>query len=346
MERSFALDLLEPPAFLKNNHVQTIFSTIFPPVNNLRKTYKFEDIILPTSDKTGDSLWIDHNPPLASYDKNAVPYNGYYLILLHGMEGTSDSPYIVSMAEKALLSGYGVVRVNQRSCGRGENLATRCYNAGMTDDIELVENYVYKTLSKNIVLCGFSLSANLVLKYLGENKKTKASLFSAVSPPLDLRKACEFIDSPKGILYRKVFLDSFKEKYKKGIFTASPEIVANAMKVKTMFDFDDLVTSQIFGFKSALDYYKHSSSMYYIPNITTKGILIHAEDDPLVPPDAFKNIPWKKYKNITTLLPAEGGHVGFLTKKTKLIPDGRWLNFVLFEYFKRQLKTGKKEAGK
>ncbi|MBP7280492.1 MAG: alpha/beta fold hydrolase [Leptospiraceae bacterium] len=326
---------LHPPKFLNNNHVQTIFTTIFPPKNNLKTKYESDVIILKTKDESGDFLWLDHNPPLSKTDKKAVSYNGYYMVLFHGMEGTSDSHYIVSLAEAALLNGYGVIRVNQRGCGKGEGLSKKGYNAGKTDDVALIENHVYRHYSKKIILCGFSLSANIILKYFGEKRTIRSKFFSAVSPPLDLKRACEYIDSPAGLFYRRVFLDSFKDKFKRGVLMASKEIKQNAYNAKTMFDFDDLVTAPLFDYKGALDYYKHNSSIHFIHKIKTKGIVIHAMDDPLIPPDTFRSIHWKKIPSLTPILTETGGHVGFITRKTEEIPDGKWLNFILLQFFRK-----------
>ncbi len=327
MERDIPL---EPPRFLNNKHVQTIFTTIFPPKNSLRTIYENEVCILKTSDKSGDYLWLDHSPPIRS---QKIKYNGYYLVLFHGMEGSSDSHYIVSLAETALLAGFGVMRVNLRGCGRGEGLSKKGYNAGLTIDFKLVEDYVYKNFSKNIIFAGFSLSANTLLKYLAE-KNSKIKLFSAVSPPLDLKKACEFIDSRTGIFYRKVFLNSFQDKIERGVYTCDEKLKEKILDVDSMFDFDDIYTGPNFGFRGALDYYRASSSIYSIYKVKTPGIMIHAKDDPLIKPDVFNSINWKKLPHIKPILTDQGGHVGFITKKTEQIPNGKWLDFVLTSFYK------------
>lgn len=331
MERNIPL---VPPRFLENNHAQTIFTTIFPPKNLLRTVYPNEVCILKTNDNSGDYLWLDHSPPLTKY-------TGFYLVLFHGMEGSSDSHYIVSLSEAALKKGYGVIRVNMRGCGRGEGMSKKGYNAGLTSDFKLIEDYVYKNFSKNIILAGFSLSANTLLKYLSE-KTSKAKLFSAVSPPFDLKKACEFIDSSKGIFYRNVFLKSFKDKIRKGIYQLDEKKKEKVLSVKTMFDFDDIYTGPSFGFRGALDYYKSSSSISKLYKIKNRGIIIHAEDDPLIKPDIFNSVNWKKLPQIKTILTEKGGHVGFITKKTEQIPNGKWLDYVLLEYYSSHLLNSRK----
>jgi uncharacterized protein len=260
------------------------------------------------------------------------------------MEGDSDSHYMVTLAIAALESGYGVVRVNLRGCGRGEGLSTMIYHAGKSEDIEDVENYVFKNFSKKLIFCGFSLSANMLLKYLGEKERPNIELFSAVSPPIDLKKCCEHIDSPKGKFYRDRFLESFKKKIRRGLVYSNPKTVGTVYETKTMFDFDDMFSAPLAGFRGALEYYKQCSSKNYIYGISQKGIVIHADDDPLIPPDDFLNIDWNKLPNLTRILTKGGGHVGFMTDKSDEIPDGRWLNHVLLSFFMKNRKEEKKLA--
>lgn len=291
-----------------------------------------------SSDGSGDSLWLEHSPPL-SYYKTAIPYNNHYMVLIHGMEGDSDSHYMVTLAIAALEAGYGVVRVNLRGCGKGEGFSEKIYNAGKSEDIEDVENYVYKNFSKNLIFCGFSLSANMILKYLGEKKRPRIKLFSAVSPPLDLKKCCEHIDSPEGKFYRDRFLTSFKEKIRKGVIHSNPRTVNLVYETKTMFDFDDLFSAPIAGYRGVLEYYKNCSSKNYIKNIEQTGIVIHADDDPLIPADDFLSVEWDSMQNITKILTRGGGHVGFMTDKSDDIPDGRWLNYILMEFFNKNIAS-------
>jgi hypothetical protein len=333
MERSFEIRSFPKARFLKNKHSQTIFSSFFPPQNHLKTNYAYEDIYLETEDGIGDILVIHHNPPVSKYKKFPVPFNGYHLILIHGMEGTADSHYMVTLGEAALKSGFGVVRMNLRGCGVSEGITAKIYNAGNSTDIDRVVKYVYSHINKNLILCGFSLSANSVLKYLGEANRKEISYFSAVSPPLDLKKGCDFIDSDKGKFYRDFFLRSFKEKIKNGMIRANPEWLENALKAETLFDFDDFLTAPMHGYRGALDYYKDCSSINYIYNIPQKGVVIHADDDPIIPSETFESIDWKKIPNIIPILTRGGGHVGFLTEKTHDYPDGRWLNHTLLHYF-------------
>ena len=337
MERSFEIKSFTHHRFLKNKHSQTIFSSFFPPKNLLKTEYLYEDIYLEMQDKTDDILCLHHNYPLSKYKKAPIPFNDFYLILIHGMEGSADSHYMVTLGESALKAGYGVIRVNQRGCGAGEGLSSGIYNAGNSEDIDRVVQYVYSTISKNIILCGFSLSANSILKYLGEKRRSKVKYFSAVSPPLDLKKACDHIDSIKGKFYKDFFLYSFKDKLKRNIIRVPLAKKEQALTAESMFDFDDYLTAPMYGYRGALDYYKDCSSINYIYGVSQDGIIIHAGDDPLIPEESFKSVDWNRLPNLLPILTEGGGHVGFLTKKTNDIPDGRWLNHALLQYFAEKI---------
>ncbi|WCL48031.1 YheT family hydrolase [Leptospira sp. GIMC2001] len=329
------MDSFRPRKFLGGRHVQTIYNAFFPPQNNLRSKYLCEDIYLPLGD--GDVLVLEHNPPLEWTGKFNKPFNGYYILLIHGMEGSSESHYMISTAKNALERGYGVVRMNMRNCGKGFGFSKKPYSAGHTSDVESVLRFMKNNFSQNLVVSGFSLSANLILKYFGETRDHIARYFSAVSPPLDLKKTCEFIDSPSGKFYRKYFLDTLHEKVRSGIFGLEREFAERASKCKTFFDFDDFVTAPLCGYKGVLDYYAKCSSINFIPKIRHKGIVIHAEDDPVVPSKVWHEVAWHRIQNIQTVFTKKGGHVGFLAEESSQVPEGRWLSGILLDFFDTQI---------
>ncbi|EKO31837.1 YheT family hydrolase [Leptospira santarosai] len=330
----------KPKRFFQSKHLQTVYNTFFPPENRLRSKFYFEDILLQLSDDSGDALWLEHNPPIAHYSSSGPVWNGIYLVMIHGMEGTSDSAYLVSLAQSALLKGYGCVRMNLRNCGRGQGFSKGTYNIGQTKDVQDTIDFVWKKLSHRIFLSGFSLSASLVLKYLGEKRNHKVETFSSTNPPLDLFKGCKFIDSREARFYRDRFVSGFRKKIKNKIIQLPPELEKNAFRAKTFFEFDDQVTAPFFGYKGAAEYYQDCSSIRYIPNIRHPGIVIHSEDDPVVPPFDWETIRWDKLPHIQTILSPKGGHVGFLTDPTPEIPDGRWLNKIILDYFDSKTNSG------
>ncbi|TGK19213.1 alpha/beta fold hydrolase [Leptospira fluminis] len=326
-----------PKRFVSGKHAQTIYNTFFPPANRLRTEYFCEDILLTVRDDSRDILWLEHNPPVSTYGKKGPKWNGSYIVMLHGMEGDSESPYLVSLAQGALNRGYGSIRVNLRNCGRGRGFAKHSYYAGQSEDLEDVLDYVRESVCSKVFVSGFSLSANLILKFFGERTDRQARGFSAVSPPFDLAKNCAFIDSARGRFYREHFLNSFRRKIKEGVVQLTPEIGVNLANVRSFFDFDDLITAPTFGYRSALDYYKINSCKDYISSIRHPGILVHAEDDPVVPLFEWDSVPWEKLPHLKVLLTKKGGHVGFVADSSPEVPDGHWVTKILLDYFDSKL---------
>lgn len=333
------MDGFQPRRFLGGKHVQTIYNAFFPPENTLREKYHCEDIYLKLKDKSGDCLVLEHNPPMEWFERPYPrSYNGWYILLIHGMEGSSESHYMISMAKNALERGYGVIRMNLRTCGRGWGYANKPYNSGASEDLETVLEYIEKFYSKNMIVSGFSLSANLVLKFFGESRRHIARYFSAVSPPLDLKKTCEFIDSRKAKFYRYHFLETLHRKVRSGVFHLPLQLEERAAKASTFFDFDDFITAPLSGYRGVLDYYTKASSIQYIPHIREEGIVVHAEDDPVVPSKVWHEVPWHRFPNIHTVFTKKGGHVGFITEESSQVPEGRWLSRILLDYFDRKIK--------
>ena len=313
----------KPRFGLANKHLQTAFRVIFKPEFRPSENCLYEEILLQLSD--GDYLWLEHNRP----DK----WNGWYLVLIHGMEGDSGSHYMLSMAGSAAGRGYGVIRMNMRNCGKGLGYASRPYNAGKTDDLQEVVDFVHSNLSKNIFISGYSLSANLVLKYFGEKRNHKAAGFSAVSPPFHLHNTCNYIDSWRGLFYRKRFLGQLTAKVKNGFFPA----YTGQIKFPTFYSFDDRVTAPLSGYKNAADYYNKCSAIRFLGLIRHRGIVIHSTDDPVVPAQDWLDIQWEKQPNLKTVITSRGGHLGFICKKTPDIPDGRWLDRIILNYFDNEI---------
>lgn len=323
-----------PRKFLEGKHLQTIYNVLFPPDNSLDQLSKTGAILLPSTDNSGDHLYLEHNFPLAES-------NGHYLILLHGMEGSSESHYMVSVAKAAIERGYGVIRANLRNCGKGFGLASKPYNAGQSEDLGAIVSYVTKKYSPRIFVGGFSLSANLVLKYMGESPPPSIIAFSATSPPMDLKRSCDFIDSRSGSFYRNHFLETLKEKVSSGLYPITEEQKLKILKCKTFFDFDDFFTAPMSGYLSVLHYYQKCSSLSFLDKIQTPGLIVHAEDDPVVPPESWGEVPWTSFPSLTTVITEKGGHVGFVSNPSSELPDGRWLPKILLDFFDSHVKRKK-----
>ena len=256
--------------------------------------------------------------------------------MIHGMEGCSESHYLLRLSYFALKRGFGTVRVNLRNCGDGLGLANNSYHAGFTSDIESVLEYVYKNISENIILAGFSLSANTVLKYLGEKRRNHyCKVFSCVAPPLNLETSCKNIDSPSKKFYKNYFLKSLKNKVKKSYVQVNEQIFNQIDSVQTMFDFDDKVTANLFGYKNASEYYRINSCESFLPKIQNRGLILHSLDDPII---FVKD--WLKKKELNPKLDfifsKKGGHIGFCFDRY-FFQRKCWLSETLIDYYETKI---------
>ena len=307
----------KPPLFFRNGHFATIYSGIIRSVNGV--VQKRERLILSDEDFL-DLDWSEATQPTEKL-----------VILLHGLEGDGQRPYITGSAKILNENGYDACAVNYRGCSGETNRLYRSYHSGATEDlIEVIDHILNTRNYSEIYLKGFSLGGNLLLKYLGEGnpvpKEMKGAV--AVSVPCSLHNSCTQLLSPKNVLYAKRFkrnlLDKLRQKQQ--LF---PERITNAdiRMIKTLKDFDDIYTSRAHQFKDALDYYEQCSSLQFLPNIAVPSLIINAKDDSFLGPECY---PFKEVENNANLYletPTYGGHVGFWGKNNITYTEKRALDF-------------------
>jgi predicted alpha/beta-fold hydrolase len=258
------------------------------------------------------------------------------LLVVHGLEGSAESHYMLGTADKAFRSGFNVVRLNMRNCGNTEHLTPTLYHSGLSGDIRAIVNeFIVVDGLRRIFVAGFSMSGNIVLKYAGEDgERSPAELkgVCAVSPSADLNACANAINSPSNWLYRQSFMASLRRRIraKHRIYPQSYD-VSGLSKVRTIRQFDDRYTAIDGGFRNADDYYEKSSALRLIKNIRKPTLIIHAQDDPFVPfkPLTDPDIAANPY--VIMLAPEHGGHVGFVANKP--IPEDRfWAENRLVEF--------------
>ena len=274
------------------------------------------------------------------------------LLIVHGLEGSADSHYVVGLAVKALAHDFNVVRMNMRNCGGTLHLSPTLYNAGMSDDLVAVLKYLKeKEGLTNIIPVGYSLGGNIILKALGELSSRAPKLVSgacAISPALDLPKCVNAVEVGFNRLYELRFIITLKQKIRRKSrlfpdrFDAS--FVRNLHKLR---DFDETYTAPDGGYESADDYYTRASSLPIVNQIAAPTLIITAKDDPLVPFESFEHDNLKN-PNITLLAPGAGGHGGFMHNAPDFLhlnhghteshckPDVFWAENRLIEYCHRR----------
>jgi predicted alpha/beta-fold hydrolase len=241
------------------------------------------------------------------------------LVLVHGLEGSSDAGYARSMSYAALEAGFATHRVNLRSCGGTESLAPSNYHSGQTSDVLYVLRELKRTRSAPIFLIGFSLGGNVSLKLAGELGDAARELLAgvcAVSTPIDLAACATALGRPQNRIYARRFLSRLKEKIRTR-HRQAPEIytLEHLPKVRTIYDFDDYYTARLFNFGTAANYYKTQSSNQFLERIRVPALIITAKDDPLVPFSTYDHPAFQRNGCLQLVAVEHGGHLGFIARR-------------------------------
>jgi predicted alpha/beta-fold hydrolase len=263
------------------------------------------------------------------------------VILIHGLEGSSQSKYILAATSEFNNEAIDTVAFNLRSCSGEDNLLLHTYHSGKTDDVHFVVNHIIDNYSyENTVLVGYSLGGNLTLKYMGEFAKTQSSKIKcavAVSVPVDLSSSSAVMSSYKNKVYMENFLKTLRlkvlEKARK--FPEFKFDKDKLLQAKSFSDFDGLYTAPVFGYSGAEDYWEKASSKPYLKFIETPTLLITSKDDPFLGEECYPIKEAKASKNFYLEITKYGGHVGFIA--TFLHHQNRWLENRILNFIKQNL---------
>ena len=247
------------------------------------------------------------------------PRNHPTLVLLHGLEGSSDSGYMLGTAEKAWTAGFNVVRLNQRNCGGTESLTPTLYHSGRSGDLRAVLcELIERDRLPEVFVAGFSMGGNIVLKMAGEwSDSAPAELrgFAAVAPCFDLAACVNALCEPRNFIYEKHFVRRLKHRMRRkarlfpGIYSLD-----DMHRIRSVRDFDEFITAPHCGFAGADDYYARSSAMHVLAAIRRPTLLLTAQDDPFVPFSTFASDAIRENPNFQLVAPLHGGHCAFISQ--------------------------------
>jgi uncharacterized protein len=298
----------EPHPLLKNGHAMTIVSAFVP------RRFDIPPGEVRHFQVDSDSCLLGHCHWQPGRRRDAP-----VLVIVHGLEGSSDSNYVRGIAEKAFHRGFHVVRLNQRNCGGSEALTPTLYNSGMSGDYRAVfEQLSGRDGFKQIFFAGYSMGGNLVTKMAGEFASAVPPALRgvcAVCPSIDLAACADALERWDNYPYQRRFVSGLMSRNarKQQLF---PQLYStNGLpRIRTVRQFDDFIIAPRFGYRDAQDYYESVGAKRVAAQIRVPFLMITAQDDPFVPYASFLAARISENPAIQFVAPPHGGHCGFISK--------------------------------
>ena len=296
-----------PPRYLWNGHLQTVIPSLFRKIGVRYVRQRVET----ADDDFLDLDWSKALPPANSGQNPLV-------ILSHGLEGDSTRQYMTGTVRLLNQHGFDCLAWHFRSCSGELNRQARFYHIGETGDLHAVIQEALKADYQTIHLAGYSAGGNMTLKYLGEQG---AGLHPAIkravgiSVPLDLLTTADRLEQWDSLVYNRRFQKTLKEKVrqKSGTLGTLPEAIQalDLGRIRSLRQFDDLITAPLHGFNGVTDYYTRNSSLPFLPKITVPTLVLNARNDPFLSPECFPEALAKELTCVWMEFPRQGGHCGF-----------------------------------
>ncbi len=258
------------------------------------------------------------------------------LLLLHGLEGSSQSQYMLGNADKAWRAGWNVVRMNMRNCGGTEMLAPTLYHSGLSGDVRAVAEFFAGRFNLDqMAWVGYSMGGNMVLKAAGEYGAAPPKWLRAVigvSPVVDMQPSADALHDPRNRLYEWNFLRNMLARYRrKAELFPDRFSLANCKRIRSIRTYDEYIVAPNCGFLGADDYYDRAAAARVLERIALPALILHALDDPFI-----RILPETRAKisanpNIAFVETKHGGHCGFLARATEH-DDGYWAESTLHRF--------------
>ena len=330
----FQRDRFIPRRFFRNGHLQTIAGNYLPRDNHLPPPVAEIVEVSPASESQIASRVLCH----CHWQPQEVRRSRPPVILVHGLEGSSNSQYIVGNANKLWHAGANIIRMNMRNCGGTEELTPTLYHSGLSGDVAAVMyHFLRREHLLSIALVGYSMGGNLVLKLAGElgaDAPRELRAVVGVSPAMDLGPSATALHRPENRLYEWKFLRALLRRFRRKVRLFPRAYSPNrAVGVRSLRDFDDRITALYSGFASAEDYYHRAAAARVVDRITVPTLILHADDDPFVVLTPETSAAVEANPNITFIRLPHGGHCAFLASPGRHPQDdGYWAESTLLKF--------------
>ncbi len=316
----------KPRRFLSNGHLQTIFGNFLRRQDRLPEPVAQLVEVCPARGRQIASQVLCHCHWQPLPERPARPT----VIILHGLEGSSKSQYVIGNANKLWLAGCNVIRMNMRNCGGTERLTPTLYHSGLSTDVERVLHFFCNSQKlQSIALIGYSMGGNLMLKLagdLGAAAPTELRSVIGVSPAVDLQASADALHHWQNRFYERRFLRALLKRFRRKAMLF-PHVFdpQRAAGIASLREFDDRITALYSGFKSADDYYHRAAAARVLHRITVPTLILHALDDPFVRLVEATRASIAANPAITLIETAHGGHCAFLADPDPTTGnDGYW----------------------
>jgi uncharacterized protein len=323
-----------PRRFLRNGHLQTIAGNYLSRLNGLPASEKQVVEVSPATANQIASQVLCH----CHWQPEEVRAGRATAIIVHGLEGSSESQYVVGNANKLWRAGCNVVRMNMRNCGGTEALSPTLYHSGLSNDVLAVMDFFVERYGlQSMSLIGYSMGGNLVLKLAGELGTAPPGVLRSVigvSPAADLQPSADALHLPQNRLYELKFLHNLLRRFRRKAMLFPRAYDRNrATGIRSLREFDDQITALYSGFNSADDYYYRAAAARVLDRIAVPTLILHALDDPFVRLSAESRDKMKANPYITLVESKHGGHCAFLAQPDEAGGyDGYWAEHTLLRF--------------
>jgi predicted alpha/beta-fold hydrolase len=320
-----------PRRFLRNGHLQTLAGNFLPRKWSLPEP---EALVIEVQGPVGE-YGPSHVVCLCHWQPPEVRQNRLTIVIVHGLEGSSRSQYVLGNTARAFAAGLNVVRMNMRSCGGFEELSPTIYHSGRSEDVGAVVRSLIEMQSlEKIALVGYSMGGNLVLKYAGEvaaNPPAQLKAAVGISPLMDLAPSSAALHRLQNRMYERHFLRNMLARMRRKI-AMFPKLYSEEglSKITSMRLFDQHIVARYGSFRDADDYYTRVASSQYARDFSLPTLIVHSLDDPFIVMLPETRAALLENPHVTFVETQHGGHCAFLSPAEG--SDGYWAEKTLLGF--------------
>jgi predicted alpha/beta-fold hydrolase len=324
----------QPRRFIINGHLQTIMGNYLPRINELPTPEATLVEVSPATPTQIASQVLCH----CHWQPEEVRSSRPTAILVHGLEGSSNSQYVIGNSNKLWRAGCNIIRMNMRNCGGTEALSPTLYHSGLSNDVlEVMNFFVAQHGLQSMSLIGYSMGGNLVLKLAGElgtSAPPELRSVIGVSPALDLGASADALHRPQNRVYELKFLRALLMRYRRKVALFPHVYDPNlATGIRSLRELDDRITALYSGFTGSDDYYYRAAAARVIDQIAVPTLILHALDDPFVRITEESCRRLEANPNIHLITTHHGGHCAFLAQPDADTGyDGYWAEHTLLRF--------------